>query len=201
MNGVRAVGLALRDMWEELGTIGLVSLVGGALSLLVVPIPFVLAAHYGTARRIAQGRVVGWREWVRLGRAHARFFYTWGGLLAVTTAIAVLDLRFYIQQPSPILFMAAGLIFGALAVWLFVQPLVPALYLEQAEPAVRLALRNAAALAAQDVLSVAVLWFVAGGLTALLAALFAPLMVLVPMFTALVAVRLVRLHVAVEVEE
>ncbi|MDQ7028771.1 MAG: hypothetical protein Q9O62_02830 [Ardenticatenia bacterium] len=194
MNGVRAFGLALRDVWEEIGFLIMVSLAGGALSALVVPVPFVLAAHYGAARRIAEGRVVGWREWLQQGRKHARFFYAWAVLLATTTSIAVLDVRFYLQQPSPPLFLLAGLIFGALAAWLFVQPLVPALYLEQADRRLRLALRNATVLAAQDVLSVAVLWAVTVGLTVLLTIAFPPLMVLMPAFVALVSVRLVRLH-------
>lgn len=196
MNGLRAIWLALRDVWYELSIVTLASLAGGLLSLLVVPLPFVLAAHYGLARRIVRGRAAGWRDWVEAGRTHARFFYKWVGLLALTVAIFAVDLRFYLQRPNTFLFLLFSFFMGFFLVWVFVQLLVPPLYLEQQDPRLTLALRNAIVLAFQDPFSLLLVWMFLG-LLSLVFLSFIPFFVLfVPLLAALIGIRLVRLRLA-----
>lgn len=194
LDGLQALRLTALDFWEEssiaLGT----GLVGGALSLLLLPLPFVLAAHYGVADRISEERVVTWRVWLQRGRRHAPFFYKWALLVILISVIFSGNVLFYRRLDTwwatALSWIAAGLLF----LWLLPQPLVPALYFRQADRRLRVALRNAAVLAFSDPLSTIVLWLALLALAIPLGYIAWPLLLLLQFLMALLSTRLVWLR-------
>ncbi|MDX1664762.1 MAG: hypothetical protein R3272_13300 [Candidatus Promineifilaceae bacterium] len=129
MTGLRALRLTLRDLWQEAFVILSIGFIGGLLSLLIIPLPFVLAGTYGVALRIAGGRIAGWREWYEDARAHARFFYKWALLVALVVVVLLTNVNFYWNMAGSFGEVAGGVAMGLLIVWLLLQPYVPALYL------------------------------------------------------------------------
>lgn len=197
MTGIRALWEATLDMWEELFSIFLYSIIGGLMSLLILPIPFVLAAHYGVAQRIVQARVISWRDWFALGREHWEFFYKWGALVGFTVILIIIDVRFYGNADIPGAQIFQQVLVGLFILWAVMQPFVPAFYFEQEDKSLRMALRNGAVVAFTDPISTVVMWLVAIVLTALVYYLFAwPLVAVVPVYMALMATHIVKMRLA-----
>ncbi|MDQ4077994.1 MAG: hypothetical protein M3220_17320 [Chloroflexota bacterium] len=194
MNAFRALRFAAIDLWEESLVLLMVGLLGGLAALLVLPLPFVLAAHYGVAERIPEHRVIGWRVWFRCGREHARFFYKWVLLLFVVSAVLLTSAYFYIQLGSEAATILGSITGGILLLWWLPQPFVPALYLKQEDRRLRIALRNATVLALRDPLSPILLWFSALLLAIPLGYVAWPLLLLLLVWLALVSTRAVWLH-------
>ncbi|MDQ4077434.1 MAG: hypothetical protein M3220_14455 [Chloroflexota bacterium] len=195
MQAFEALWLAARDTWEELFLVLLLGPLGALLSLLILPVPFVLAAHYGIAERISDERAVGWREWFQLGREHAAFFYKWAGVVLLVTLVLLANLRFYSRFEPPWSLVAQGMIGMLLFLWLLFQPLVPALYFQQRDRRLRITFRNAVVIALAHLPSLLLLW-VAVLLIVLLLLLFAwPLMPLLSPTLVFIMTRFVHLHI------
>lgn len=195
MTAIRAYGRATLTALEEIFSIFLYSIIGGILSLFLLPIPFVVAAHYGVAHRLAESRIVSWRIWFDEGRRHARFFYRWMALIAGSLLLAYVDIRFYGRADVPGAAIIQPLMAAVFVLWFVFQPLVPIIYLEQTEKSLRLALRDSAVVAYTDPPSTLVLWGVTGLVTILIYLIkLWVLLPIVPLYFILVAVYLVRLR-------
>ena len=190
-NALRALRLAARDFWEESLTLILLGLIGGILIVLVLPIPFVLAAHYGVAARIPEQRTIGWRDWVAVGRAHAPFFYRWFLLVLGITLLFLGSAYFYTELGATWALALSGLSGGLLLLWWLPQPFVPALYFQQEDRSLRTTLRNATVLAFSNPAAPLILW---GSLIALffpLSYIAVPLLLLLAIWMALYSTRVV----------
>jgi hypothetical protein len=194
MDGLRALRLTALDFWEESFIILGTGLVGGLLSLLLLPIPFVLAAHYGIADRLSDERVISWRAWLEGGRAHALFFYKWF-LLAVFVSVVFLgNVVFYSRFDAswaPVMRLVA---LSLLLLWLLPQPFVPALYYRQSDSRLLTALRNAAILAFTDPFSALVVWLAALALAIPLNYIAWPFLLLLQVFVPFLSTRTTRLR-------
>jgi hypothetical protein len=195
MIGLHALRLAINDLWEESSLVLSSALLGGLLSLLLFPFPFVLAAHYGTADRIGDQLVVSWRTWLQAGRAHARFFYKWFLLVAFVSLVFLSNLYFYSRFEAWWATALRWLVAGLLLFWLLPQPLVPALYFQQSDRRLRVALRNALVICLTDPLAIVVLWAATLLLAIPLASVALPLLLLLQMFIALLSTRIIGLKV------
>jgi hypothetical protein len=194
MNGLQAARLALADFWEESALLIGLGLLGGLLSLLLLPLPFVLAAHYGTADRIASQLVVSGRTWLRCGREHARFFYGWALLVLVVSIVLLGNFLFYQRFDSWWATPMRWLMGSLLALWLLPQPLVPALYIQQVDRRLRTALRNAVVVCLQDPVAVIILWLALLLVTLPLAYVAIPLVLLLQPLVAAISTRLIYLE-------
>lgn len=194
MMALEALRLAASDLWDDSWVLVIVGLLGGLLSLLVLPLPFVLAAHYGMVERLTENRVISLRDWVESGRKHARFFYKWVALVAAVSLLFVSNLIFYGRYDTTWARGLSALMLGLWVVWLLPQPFVPALYFWQSDRRVRVALRNAAIVALSDPLSTLLLWGSALLLAVMLGYVRWPLLLLVPVWVALFSTRVIWLR-------
>lgn len=154
----RAFRLSLGDLWESSMLVIAAGLFGGLASMLLLPLPFVLAAHYGSALRLAELRVATWRTWLADARQETGFFLKWTLLLLVSIAVFVSNVIFY----SRLSFAGAGalrwIVILLMLLWLLPQPFVPSLFLQQDDRRLRTALRNAAVLVLRNPLHALLLW-------------------------------------------
>jgi hypothetical protein len=187
----RAFRLALGDLWETSILVVTAGLLSGLVAFLLIPLPFIFAAHYGSAARLAEQNVASWRTWLADARRESRFFVNWTLLLLLTIAISLVNVYFYGQ----LTFAGANLLRWVMALllflWLLPQPFVPALYLQQEDRRLRTALRNAAVLVLRNPAHAVLLWAAALLLAWLLAYIALPLLGLLLPFLAIGATRAV----------
>lgn len=194
LDGIRAVRLMALDFWEDSFIALTTGLVGGMLSLLLLPLPFVLAAHYAAADRISEERIVTWRIWLQCGRKHAPFFYKWTLLVVLVALIFSGNIAFYQRLDASWAAILSWIAVTLLLLWLLPQPFVPALYFRQADRRLRVALRNAAVLTLSDPVSAIVLWATLLVLAIPLGYVAWPLLFLLQVFMAILSTRIVRLR-------
>lgn len=154
----RAFRLSLGDLWESSFLVVTAGLLGGFASMLLLPLPFVLAAHYGSALRLAEQRVVTWRTWLADARQETGFFVKWTLLLVVTIVISAVNVNFYGQLPFAGATLLRWLMALLLLLWLLPQPFVPAVFLQQEDRRLRTTLRNTAVLILRNPLHALLLW-------------------------------------------
>lgn len=192
MSAIEALRRAFRDLWDESLLILLAGLVGGLLSLLILPIPYVLGAHYSMALRVSERRVTSLRDWFRLGRPHLRFFILWC-LLAGGVAIVLLgNIIFYMRLQWEWAWILGYIMIGLFFTWLLPQPFVPAFYLQQEDRRLRTALRNTAVLLVAEPITILLLWAAAALVALPLAYLAWPLLPALAPFVALVCTHVVK---------
>ncbi len=196
MDGLQALRLVARDLWEEASLLLLVGLIGALLSLLILPLPFVLAAHYATAARISEDRVVSLSSWFSEGWANARFYYAWVVVLGLVAAVFVSAILFYGRITAPWAMVLRWLCAVFLAIWLFPQPYVPALYWQQEDRRLRTALRNAFLITGRDPFSQLIWWILLLLLGGLMAYYIWPLLLILPVLAAVYATRVLQLKVS-----
>ena len=194
LDGIRALRLTALDLWEDSFTVLGTGLLGGMLSLLLLPLPFVLAGHYGVADRISEQRIVTGRIWFQCGRKHAPFFYKWMLLVALVSVILLGNIAFYQRLDASWTTIVSWLMMSLLFLWLLPQPLVPALYFRQTDRRLRVALRNAAVMTLTDPLSIIVLWLALLVLAIPLGYIAWPLLLLLQVIMALLGTRIVWLR-------
>ena len=158
MSGLQALRRTLSDLWDESLFIILTGVLGGLLSLLLLPIPFVMAAHYNSALRISDRRVVSLRDWFRLGREHLSFFAKWALLAVVVAVVLAGNVYFYLRLTIEWAWLVGYAVLGLLFTWLLPQPFVPAFYLRQTDRSLRTSLRNTAVLLVAEPLSILFVW-------------------------------------------
>jgi uncharacterized membrane protein YesL len=139
---LRVAGRTLRDAWDALVQLALLNLVWFALSLTVVLMPPATVAMFQATNELARGRSPSLAEYLT---AVPRYFLpSWGwALLNVAVGIALgVNLAFY-SSPEPLHLALRGLFMLATLLWVVSQLLVWPYRFEQADPSLRLALRNA----------------------------------------------------------
>jgi hypothetical protein len=193
MDGLRAIPLVAHDLWEEFALLALVGVVGGLLSLLLLPLPFVIAAHYATAARIAEQRVGSLSTWFSEGWSHARFFYQWFLLLLLVGLVLGSGVWFYGRLATAWALPLRWFAILCLVIWLLPQPFVPALYWQQVDRRLSTALRNAFVLTAHDPLSPLLLWLIVILLSFLLSYFAWPLLLLTSILAAVFTTRTLQL--------
>lgn len=190
----RALRLALTDLWDESLILVVSGVLGAILGFLFLPLPFVLAAHYGLARRVSERRVVSWRMLPALARMQPHFFVVWTVLVAFVTLVLVANVLFYLSIGAAWSRVLAWVMVGLLLTWLLPQPFIPALYLQDPERSPRVTLRQAAVFLVMNPGAVLILWL-SVILLALPLAYFAwPLLGVLMPFMALVSTRMVQLY-------
>lgn len=182
----------LSDLWEEALLLTLTGVIGGLLSIVLVTIPYVLAAHYQTAMRISQHRVVSLRDWFRFGRRQLRFFVQWSLLAAFVTLVLIANVIFYLSLQFEWAWVLAYVFIGLLLTWLLPQPFVPAFYLQQTDRRLRTALRNTAVLSVTEPISVILAWTLVALLAIPLAYFAWPLLPAVIPVMALISTHVVK---------
>lgn len=194
-----ALRRTLSDLWEEALLLTLTGVIGGLLSIVIVTIPYVLAAHYHTALRISQHRVVSFRDWFSLGRRQLRFFVQWSLLAAFVTLVLIANVLFYLRLQFEWAWMLAYVFIGLLLTWLLPQPFVPAFYLQQTDRRLRTALRNTAVLSVTEPISVVLAWLLVALLAIPLAYFAWPLLPAVIPVMALISTHVVKRYAKREI--
>lgn len=201
MNALRALRLAFVDLYDELLVLMGAGILGGVLSLLIIPLPLVLGGHYGALRRAAQGRIVSFGDWLSGARAHAGYFYKWVLVAVGVGTVLGLNVPFYWRMGTALGQLAGGVAVGIFFLWLLPQPYAPALYLQQPELGLRETLRDAAVVAFLDPIATLVMWLATALLGAILWWMAPPLILPLPLFTAAFATRIVMMRLEAEEEE
>jgi len=112
-------------------------------SVLIVTAPPATAALYAITREIGHRRAVGWRDFLHALKAHFWVGWRWALLNLVAAGIIFANLTFYSYLESPVGLLLIGLWLGITFVWLIVQMYCLPVLLEQTQPRVCTALRNA----------------------------------------------------------
>jgi hypothetical protein len=193
VNGLRSLRLALTDFWEESLLLLTAGFLGGIASLLILPLPFVLAGHYGVAARVTDERAVKWADWWASARDNATFFYKWLFFVALVAAVFVANLAFFQATEAAWSTLLRWLSAAFLFVWLLPQPFVAALYLRQTDRRLRVALRNAAVLTIADPFSALIVWLATLLLWLPLGYIAWPTLLVLPIFMVMTSTRLVDL--------
>jgi len=200
MTALRALRLAFADVYDELLVLMGAGILGGALSLLLIPLPLVLGGHYGALRRAAQGRIVSFGDWLSAAREHAGFFYKWVVVGVGVGTVLVLNVPFYWRLGTAWGQLAGGVAAGISLLWVLPQPYAPALFLQRPELGMQETLRNAAVVALLDPIATLVMWLATALLGAILWWMAPPLILPLPVFTAAFATRVVMLRLKAEEE-
>lgn len=142
---VKVLGLAFRDIWQELWTILIVNLLFLLANILIVPGPPATLALFYYSNRIAHGETATERDFLQAIRSYWKPAWRWG--LINFLVIGLLTGDYYLIErliPDP---DAAALIRGLYVTlmisWMLIQLFTPPFLFEQEQPSVRQALRNA----------------------------------------------------------
>lgn len=191
----RAIRLAFTDLWDESLLLVVVGLFGSFLSVLLLPLPYLIGAFYGIALRLSERRAVPWRMLWELAREHLRFFVQWVALSGAITIILLGNIWFYLSIGAEWSRLVSWFMAGLLLTWVLPQPFVPAFYMHQEDQRLRLALRNAAVFLVMDPFAVILLWLTLAGVAVPLAYAAWPLLgTLIPLM-ALISTRIVQLYI------
>lgn len=142
---VKVLGLAFRDIWQELWTILIVNLLFLLANILIVPGPPATLALFYYSNRIAHRETATERDFLQAIRSYWKPAWRWG--LINFLVIGLLTGDYYLIErliPDP---DAAALIRGLYVTlmisWMLIQLFTPPFLFEQEQPSVRQALRNA----------------------------------------------------------
>jgi uncharacterized membrane protein YesL len=179
MSALRVAGRALRDAWDALVQLALLNLVWFGLSLTVVLMPPATVAMFEATNELARGRSPSLADFVAAVPRH--FLPAWGwAILNVAVGIVLgVNLSFY-SSPEPLHLALRGLFLLATLLWVVSQLLVWPYRFEQADPSLRLALRNALL----TTLAAPVFSIIIGAVVALVVALSVIVLAPIPFFTA-----------------
>jgi uncharacterized membrane protein YesL len=141
-----AIAQAVIDIRYVGVTLAYVNVLWVFSSALIVTFPAATAALYVITREIGYRRPVGWRDF--LGALKTHFFVGWRWMLlnALVAGIIFANLTFYSYMDNTPGLLLIGLWLGLTFVWIVVQMYCFPVLLEQAQPSVRIAFRNAAVL-------------------------------------------------------
>lgn len=142
---LRTIGLAFRDVWNQLWTILIVHLIFLFGNILIVLGPPVTVALFFYCNRIAHEEMADQHDFLHAIRAYWRPAWRWGFLNLTIIAVLLADYSLtgkFVQEPKT-LSLLQGLYLILLAGWLLVQIFALPFLFEQEQPLVRQALRNA----------------------------------------------------------
>jgi hypothetical protein len=141
----RVIGMAFRDVWQELWTIFIVHLLFLLGSILIVTGPPVTIALFFYGNRIAHGEVANESDFLAAVRHYWRPAWRWGFLNLIVVGLLAGDYSLIGRMnidPNTMHFIQ-GLYVTLLAFWSLVQLFALPFLFEQNQPAVFQALRNA----------------------------------------------------------
>jgi uncharacterized membrane protein YesL len=115
-------------------------------SALVVTAPPATAALYVITHEIGYRRSVGWRDFLRALKTYFFVGWRWALLNVLAAAIIFANLMFYSLLDNSLGLLLIALWLGLTFVWIMVQMYAFPVLLEQAQPSVRTAMRNATVL-------------------------------------------------------
>lgn len=176
---LRVTGRALRDAWDAFVQLALLNLVWFGLSLTVILLPPATVAMFQATHDLARGRAPSVGDFVRDVPRHFLPAWGWALLNVVVGVVLGVNLAFY-SNPEPVHLALRGLFLLATLLWVVSQLLVWPYRFEQADPSLRLALRNALLTTLAAPLFTVILGAVVALVVALSVALIAPL----PFFSA-----------------
>ena len=142
----RAIGRSFRDWWDEMFLMVGINLVWALLALPVVTLFPATMGAMSVASEKARGRRV---EFELFWRGFRRYFgksWALGAINSVVTILIVVNIVFYLQQPSWLFYVTIIWLY-VLLIWLGVIVYVFPLAIEQEDKGVKLIYRNAALLA------------------------------------------------------
>ena len=142
---LRSVGLAFRDVWQELWTILIVHLIFLFGNLLIVTGPPVTVALFFYGNRIAHGESANERDFLNAIRKYWKPAWRWGfmNLLVIGLLIGDYYLTGRLSDDSNTAHFIQGLYLTLLSVWILLQIFSLPFLFEQEQPSVVQALRNA----------------------------------------------------------
>ena len=138
--------LSLQDIWQELGTILIVNLLFLVATILVIPGPPAALALFYYGNRIAHDEIATERDFLRAIREYWGPAWRWGFINLIVIGLLTGD-YYLVDRLTENTDMAAfvqGLYVTLLAGWLLLQWFTLPFLLEQKEPRVGQAFRNAA---------------------------------------------------------
>ena len=142
---VSVLGLAFRDLWQELWTILIVNLLFLFANILIIPGPPATLALFYYGNRIAHGETATERDFLQAIRSYWKPAWRWG--LINLLVIGLLTGDYYLIErliPNPdAAALTRGFYVTLMITWLLIQLFTPPFLFEQEKPSVRQALRNA----------------------------------------------------------
>jgi len=158
-SALKILGLSFRDVWQELWTILIVHLLFLLGNILIIPGPPVTLALFFYGNRIAHGERANERDFLEAIRNYWKPAWRWG--LINFLAIGFLTGDYYLignlAARSGSASFIQGMYITFLAGWLLLQLFTLPFLLEQDQPSVLLALRNAAVFIGRNLILVFVL--------------------------------------------
>src|SRR5689334_17376043 len=141
---LRTIGLAFRDVWQELWTILIVHLIFLFGNILIVTGPPATVALFFYGNRIAHGESANERDFLNAIRKYWKPAWRWGfmNLLVIALLIGDYDLTGKLANDSNTLHWIQGLYVTLLSVWIWLQIFSLPFLFEQEQPSVIQALRN-----------------------------------------------------------
>jgi uncharacterized membrane protein YesL len=115
-------------------------------SIPLITLPPATAALYVVVRKLEDRHEVSWRDFFQAMRDQFVVGWRWGLVNLVVDFLFVVNYWFYSQLAAPLDLLLTALLTGILLTWLLVQMYTYPVLLQQAQPQVRQALRNAFAL-------------------------------------------------------
>lgn len=153
------VGRALRDLWQELGTVLIVQLLFLLGIVLILPAPPAILALFFYGNRIAHDEIASERDFLDALRRYWKPAWRWGVLNLLVIGLLTGDyfLTARLIDNTALASYVQGLYVALLAGWLLLQLFTLPFLFEQEEPRLLQALRNAAVLIGQNLVFVLVL--------------------------------------------
>src|SRR5690242_10176583 len=141
---LRTIGLAFRDVWQELWTILIVHLIFLFGNLLIVTGPPVTVALFFYGNRIAHGESANERDFLNAIRKYWKPTWRWGFMNLLVIALLTGDyyLTGKLTHDSNTARWIQGLYITLLSIWILLQMFSLPFLFEQEQPSVIQALRN-----------------------------------------------------------
>ena len=159
---LKTLGYSFRDTWQQLGTILIVHLLFLFGNLLIIPGPPATLALFFYANRIAHGETANERDFLNAIRSYWKPAWRWGFLNLLVIGLLVGDYSLTGKLHSDTGYFIQGLYIVLLAGWLLLQVFTLPFLLEQKQPLVLQALRNATVFIGRNLIFVLVLALLLG---------------------------------------
>jgi len=145
-SALRVVGRSFRDWWDEMFLMVGVNLMWALLAIPVITLfPATMGAYHLTYEK-AHGRRVEFELFWQGFRQYFGKAWALGAINLVVTALLVVNVLFYLNQPSWLFYLTILWIY-LIVIWLGVMTYVFPLAIEQEDKSIKLIYRNAALLA------------------------------------------------------
>ncbi len=190
-DALRVIRSAVVDLWDHLALVALCSLAWLLLVVLIIPGPPATLALFDMADRMARREhMLAFRDYLRAVRVRFGVGWRWGAVNLLVVALLLIDIAMVPRMVSPSLAFFLQMFFlTALALWIVVNWYALAFLFQQKEPSLRQALRNGAVLLLQHplfTLTLAVITALLLGVSAVLVVLIIAILLVGPMFVALI---------------